>query len=315
MTSPDKSSLGRPPRICVIGSVNMDLVIGTPRFPAPGETIIGGPFAQHPGGKGANQAVAAARLGAEVSMIGAVGQDGHGERLNTLLAADCIDTTRVAKQEGSVTGVALITVDAQGENTIIVTPGANAAVTPHHVDDAEPLIAQADCVVMQLEVPIESVLAGASVAHRVGTRCVLNAAPSQDLPDELLSLLEVLIVNRGEAAALAGMPCDTNVDEMAAALISRGPRMCVITLGADGALAYDGRRLVRQAVFEATPVDTTAAGDAFVGGFAVAVSSGALINDALAWGCAAGALATTCAGAQPSLPTLSAVQELLRAKA
>jgi ribokinase len=291
----------------------MDLVVRAPRIPRPGETIIGGEFHNAAGGKGANQAVAAARLGAQVSMVGRVGADGFAQSLLDGLAADGVDHTFVAQDPEAATGVAFIVVDDVGENSIVVASGANMQLSPADVDAAEAIIAGADVLLLQLETPLDGVARAAEVAQAHGVTVILNPAPACPLPKELLSLIDVLIPNETEAAQLSSLPVGdrAEIDSAAMRLREWGVDTVVLTLGKRGALLVgeEGKELVP--AFEVTPVDTTAAGDAFVGGFAVALAEGRSHTDAVRWGNASGALATTKLGAQPSLPARRAVETLI----
>jgi ribokinase len=300
-------------RVTVVGSLNMDLVARAPRIPQPGETIIGRDFRNVPGGKGANQAVAAARLGAEVSMVGRVGEDGFAEPLLENLAADGVDHTYVTRDGEAATGVALIVVDDAGENSIVVASGANARFSPADVEAAEGAVAKADVVLLQLESPLETVTRAAEVAHAHDVPVILNPAPAQQLPDTLLSLVDVLIPNESETALLSEMPVDDReeAEAAAAALLALGVGTVILTLGERGALLAQAEGATLVPAFSVDAVDTTAAGDAFVGGFAVALAEGRRHLEAVQWGNAAGALATTRMGAQLSLPTREAVEQLL----
>ena len=299
--------------ISVVGSLNMDLIARTPRFPQPGETIIGSDFHTVPGGKGANQAVAAARLGAQVSMVGRVGRDAFASPLLDNLAAAGVDHTFVIQDPEAATGVALIAVDDAGQNSIIVASGANVRLSPADVDGAEAAIAGADALLLQLESPLETVTRAAKVARAHGVSVILNPAPARPLPGALLSLVDVLIPNESETALLAGLPVDdpAEAEAAAAALRELGVGTVILTLGERGALLAweDGAEYFP--AFEVTPVDTTAAGDAFVGGFAVALAEGRSLAEAVQWGNGAGALATTKLGAQPSLPARQDLEALL----
>ena len=299
-------------KVAVVGSINMDLVVRVPRFPSAGETILGGAFQTIPGGKGANQAVAARRLGAEVAMIGRVGGDAFGDVLRHNLAQEGISTDRLAVDDGQATGVALITVEAGGENTIIVVAGANGRVTTADIDAARPLITGADILLMQLEIPLEVVEYAAELAQAGGVTLILNAAPAQPLSPALLARVDYLIVNEVEAGLLAGTPAAYPADA-ARALQALGVQAVVVTLGAEGSLLMgrDGTS-VSAPPFAVRAVDTTAAGDAFAGAFAVALAAGMAPEQALRWGNAAGALTVTRAGAQPSLPTRLEVDEFLK---
>jgi ribokinase len=291
----------------------MDLVARAPRIPRPGETIIGGDFCTVPGGKSANQAVAAARLGARVSMVGRVGRDAFGQPLLDNLFAAGVDHTFVARDPDAATGVALIVVDDAGENSIVVAPGANMRLSPADVDDAESAIAAADALLLQLESPLETVTRAAEVAHAHGVTVILNPAPARPLPDELLALVDVLIPNETETAMLTSLPVGdlAEAGTAAAALRGLGVGTVILTLGERGALLAWEEGTRHFAAFAVTPVDTTAAGDAFVGGFAVALAEGRTLAEAVQWGNAAGALSTTKPGAQPSLPTRQELERLV----
>jgi ribokinase len=291
----------------------MDLVARAPRIPQPGETIIGGDFRTAPGGKGANQAVAAARLGAQVSMVGRVGCDAFAESLLSNLVAAGVDHAFVIQDPEAATGVALIAVDDAGQNSIVVASGANMRLSPADVDSAEAAIAGADALLLQLESPLEAVTRAAEVACAHEVRVILNPAPARSLPAALLSLVDVLIPNESETALLTGLPVGDQAEAQAAAAALRvlGVGTVILTLGERGALLAQKGAAELVPAFEVKPVDTTAAGDAFVGGFAVALAEGKSLAEAVRWGNAAGALATTRLGAQPSLPTRQAVEKLL----
>lgn len=296
-------------RIVIVGSLNMDLVIRAPRHPQPGETLTGSAFLTIPGGKGANQAVAAARLGAAVAMIGKVGQDAFGDALRANLAGAGVEVEHVTRST-EATGVALITVSAAGENTIVLAPGANAAVTPEDATGCANIIRQADALLLQLEVPLPAVQAAAEIAAAHGVPVILNPAPAQPLPSSLLRHVTHLIPNEHEAALLSGGRAH-DPETLARRVQALGPRSVVVTLGAAGALALDGDTITHVPSFPVTVVDSTAAGDAFVAAFGVALSEGRPPAEAARWGCAAGALACTVLGAQPSLPRREAVARLV----
>jgi ribokinase len=291
----------RAPRIAVLGSANMDLVGTAPRLPVPGETVLGHGFTMVPGGKGANQAVAVARAGGGCVAIAAVGDDAFGASLRAGLRGSGVDTTLVRTVPGP-SGVALIVVDSAGENQILVVPGANAALTGLTPGERA-AIAGADALVCQLEVPVGTVVEAALAARAAKVRVVLNAAPARPLPEDLWAATDLLVVNRGEAAALAGQ---ASVDR----LVELVPR-AVLTLGAQGCRYGDreGTRLSVAAPVVST-VDTTAAGDAFVGALTVAWLSGWPIEKALRWACAAGAACARTLGAASSLPTREQIDEL-----
>lgn len=292
----------------------MDLVVRSPRFALAGETILGHSFHTIPGGKGANQAVAARRMGAEVAMIGRVGGDEFGLTLRGNLDAEGIDTTRLQVTEGESSGVALITVDDSGENTIIVVPGANGRLTVEDVEGSHGLIAGANILLMQLEIPLPVVERAARIACDGGARVILNAAPARAVPRSLLSLVDYLVVNESEALLVANAT-GGSPEQAARTLHAAGVRNVVVTLGSEGALLVpsEGERVAVPA-FRVRPVDTTAAGDGFAGAFAVALADGVPAPDALRWSNAAGAIAVTREGAQPSLPTRPEVEDFLRGR-
>ncbi|MFF0276435.1 ribokinase [Streptomyces sp. NPDC094447] len=283
--------------IVVLGSTNMDLVAYVPRAPALGETVTGRSFRTIPGGKGANQAVAAARAGAEVSMIGAVGADDFGPRLRAALEHCSVDTDLLRTAEGA-SGTAHIVVDDEGGNAIVVIPGANGTVTSlDHGDEA--LIGTADALLLQLELPLSVVVEGAATARRLGVRTVLTPAPAQPLPPELLASVDLLVPNEHEAAALTGID---DPREAALALLRDVPEV-VVTLGAAGSLyAVRGADPVAVPAPRVRAVDTTAAGDTFVGALVVALAEGRPAPEALAWAGTAAALSVQREGASTSMP-------------
>lgn len=259
-----------PPRIAVVGSTNIDLVTRVTRLPAPGETIPGLDFAVHHGGKGANQAIAAARLGAEVVMVSRVGDDAFATTALAAFAAAGVDTRHVLRTPGVSTGVAPIFVDAAGENAIVVVPGANARLTPADVDAAAGDLARCDAVLLQFEVPLDTVRHAIDVAHACGVAVVLNPAPAAELDRETLAKVAFLVPNRGELARLTGRPVASDDEVIAAArtLNDLGVATVIVTLGGDGALAVDRSGVTRVAPVRVTARDTTGAGDAFIGAFA-----------------------------------------------
>lgn len=299
--------------ITVVGSLNMDLIVRAPRIPQPGETIIGSGFHVAPGGKGANQAVAAARLGARVSLVGRVGQDSFGADLLDNLKEAGVDHTYVTQDHDAASGVALIEVDDAGQNSIIVASGANMRLSPANVEAAEAVIAGADILLLQLESPLETVARAAQLARAHQVTVILNPAPAQPLPVELLSAVNILVPNESETAILTGLPVgnQSEIEAAGARLRDLGVETLILTLGERGAMLVTAEGSQLFPPFQVTPVDTTAAGDAFVGGLAVALAEGLSLPEAIRWGNAAGALATTQLGAQPSLPTRQTLEDLL----
>ncbi|MGA3800812.1 ribokinase [Pseudomonas fluorescens] len=299
-----------PAKVVVIGSLNMDLVTRAPRLPKGGETLIGQSFTTVSGGKGANQAVAAARLGARVSMIGCVGNDAYGEALRGALLAEQIDCQAVSTVDGS-SGVALIVVDDSSQNTIVIVPGANGALTAEAIDRFDSVIRAADVLICQLEVPDASVGHALKRGRELGKTVILNPAPaSRPLPADWYASIDYLIPNESEASALSGLSVDSLDTAQAAAtrLIALGAGKVIITLGAQGSLFADGQRFEHFPAPVVKAVDTTAAGDTFVGGFAAALAAGQDEVQAIRFGQVAAALSVTRAGAQPSIPALSDVQ-------
>ncbi|MEV8019489.1 ribokinase [Streptomyces sp. NPDC086554] len=290
--------------IAVLGSTNMDLIAYVAKAPQRGETVTGREFRTLPGGKGANQAVAAARAGADnVSMIGAVGADAFGTQLRSTLEHSGVDTDLLRTVDTAATGTAHIVVDDEGGNAIVVIPGANGTLTALAPGD-EGLIASADTLLLQLEIPVEGVLAAAEAARRHGVRTVLTPAPAQPLPPELLAVTDLLVPNEHEAATLTGI---TDPHAAAKALLAQVPEV-VVTLGARGSLyaARDAEPVLVEAP-HVTAVDTTGAGDTFVGTLAVALAEGGSVPEALAWASTAAALSVQRPGASASMPYRSEI--------
>jgi ribokinase len=277
--------------IAVVGSINLDLVVGVERHPAPGETVVGGDCRQLPGGKGANQAVAAARLGSAVAMVGRVGDDAQGAWLRGALAGDRVDVRHVRADRDAPTGMALIAVDTTGENTIVVSPGANARVSPKDVAKAGELVSGADLVLLQHEIPPEAVMAAIEAAR--GT-VVLNPAPAR----KLAGPVDVLVPNRGELEMLTG----GSGDPVTLARSIAGARGVVVTLGAEGAVVVEGEKAERVPAPRVKAVDTTGAGDAFCGALAGALGDGATLAEAARWAVRVAAVSVTRHGAQGGLP-------------
>lgn len=297
--------------IIVVGSLNADLVVRAPRFPQPGETISGEDLNIIPGGKGANQAVAAARQGTSTAMVGRVGNDSFGPELINNLKQNGVDTSHVQTDPESATGTAIIVVDAKGQNSIVLSPGGNGRVTPADVNDIS--FSSYKLLLLQLEIPVEAVLAAAQRAKENGLRVLLNPAPARPLPDELLSLPDFLVPNESELSLLTNLPVNDipSAENAAKTLIERGIQTVIVTLGANGALIVSKESTKHIPSFQVDVVDTTAAGDAFIGGFASALLQNKLLEEAVRYGCACGALAATKFGAQPSLPTKEEVEIFL----
>lgn len=291
--------------IAVVGSLNLDLVVRVPRHPRPGETVLGGDVSRYPGGKGANQAVAAARLGRRVAMVGCVGDDDAGRTLLGVLAADGVDASGVRVSGEAPSGTALITVDDAGENAIVVSPGANARVTVADVRAAAPVLAAASVTLLQLEIPLDAVREAARIA---GGIVILNPAPAAALPAEVLAVVDVLVPNRSELSILAARPVDDHDDLVAAASLLEGPGAVVVTCGAEGAVVVEGGRATWIPAVAVTVVDTTAAGDSFCAALADALVDGADLVAAARWSVRVAAATVTRAGAQASLPTRAEVE-------
>ncbi|MFJ4717052.1 ribokinase [Streptomyces sp. NPDC088785] len=294
--------------LLVVGSANADLVVAVDRRPGAGETVLGSDLVVHPGGKGANQAVAAARLGARTALLARVGDDGHGTLLRTSMESAGVDTSGVLVG-GAPTGVALITVDPSGDNSIVVSPGANGRLTPDDVRAARGLFAAAPVVSTLLEIPLETV---AEVAGSLadGARLVLNPSPPAPLPDEVLAVCDPLIVNEHEAKVILGAEPGPDPEEWARQLLALGPRSVVVTLGAEGALVADADGVQRVASVQVRAVDTTGAGDAFTAALGWRLGTGATLAEAAAYAARVGAAAVTKEGAQASYPTAEEVAAL-----
>ncbi len=294
--------------IVVVGSLNLDTTAHVGRLPRPGETVLGTGHTSDTGGKGANQAVAAARLGRSVAMVGRIGRDDVGARIARFLDAEGVDASHVTVDEATPTGMAFITVDGSGENMIVVSPGANAELSIRHLEECADVIAGASVLLLQLEVPLE-------VVHHAAVLCsgtvILNPAPAADLPMSLLDAVDIIVPNRTELAALSGSGPIGSTEEIAAQLDLLPVEVGIVTLGEDGALvrAAGETTIVPAPVVEA--VDATAAGDAFCAGLADAIAGGAEPVAAARWGVRVGAMAATRRGAQASLPTRAEVEALV----
>ncbi|CCF07481.1 MULTISPECIES: ribokinase [Pantoea] len=301
-------------KLAVLGSINADHILNLAHFPRPGETVIGQKYQIAFGGKGANQAVAAGRAGANIAFIACVGADDIGERICQQLAQDNIDTHPVEAVEGESTGVAMIFVNGEGENNIGIYSGANAALTPQYVERHQQVIAQADALLMQLESPLDSVLAAATLARQHQTRVILNPAPATKLSNDLLALIDIITPNETEAEILTGIAVNNDDDaaRAAAALHEKGIATVLITLGRRGVWLSENGKGQRIAGFEVNAVDTIAAGDTFNGAFITARLEGKAMHDAVRFAHAAAAIAVTRSGAQPSVPWRAEIDDFLQ---
>jgi len=295
----------------------MDLVVTVPRLPRPGETVLGERLGRYPGGKGANQAIAAARLGAQVAMVGRVGADGFGPELVANLTANGVDVSGVEPDNSAATGAALIFVGPEGQNMIAVAPGANGRLDNFDIERAVATLQSGDVLVMQLEIPMDVIMQAAQAARRAGAHVVLNAAPAQRLDAGLLNQVEALVVNEREAELLvvddrvAGVLANEEGPEAAAAALrAMGPRIAIVTLGPVGSVYCDETGVHRVEPFHVKSVDATGAGDSFVGALAVALANGLAAEAAMRFANAAGAAATTLLGAQAALPRLDDLRRL-----
>lgn len=299
------------PRVLVIGSSNTDLVIRTNKLPSPGETVIGGTFFTAAGGKGANQAVAAARAGAQVTFIARTGCDDFGAQALLAFQREGIDTRWIVSDSDLPSGVAFILVDDRGENNIVVASGANAALSPDQIQDRA--YEDAKICLLQLETPLETVVHAASLSTKNKTRVVLNPAPAADLPAEIWPHLFLITPNQTETEHLTGIPPNSpqNIAKAAGKLLEKGAQNAIITLGAQGAFLATPDHALHIPAFKATPIDTTGAGDAFNGALSSALSENYSLETAIRFACAAGALTVGKAGAQPAIPTRDQIDALL----
>ena len=297
--------------ILVVGSINMDLVVRVPHSPKPGETVLGGDFETFPGGKGANQAVAAARMGGNVTMIGRVGNDNFGDTLIQGLLENDVKTTHVIKDSDAPTGIAMIAVAPDGENMIVVAPGANSKVSLEDISNTRELMRQSDLLLLQLECPLEIICAAVDLAKVYQVPVVLNPAPAQPLPKSLLGNVDYLTPNQTELTQLTD---ESDINRAINKIQGWGMENLIITLGPNGARVISGGLDKHLPAHEITAVDTTAAGDSFNGALAVALAEQKPLIEAVRYGMAAGALAATKHGAQPSLPMREAVEDLMRSQ-
>ena len=300
--------------MAVVGSAVVDFIAHVPARPRPGETVLARDLTVAVGGKGCNQAIAAARLGAQVAFVGCVGDDALGEMIRQALARDGVDAGHLLTTSDEGTAIGMPVVDDSGENSIVMAPRANMRLTPDDVDAAAPLIQRADVLLLQGEIPMDASLAAARIAHGASATVILNAAPAGPFPPALLALTDVLVVNEHEAAALAEDPAAATAADwpaLARKLLRLGPRAVIITLGDQGAYLNDGAGEASLAAHAVTAVDPTGAGDAFCGTIAAELARGVPLTDAVRLANAAGALAVTVTGAEPALPHRAAVERLL----
>lgn len=300
----EKESFIHKPKIVVIGSCNTDMVVKASRLPVPGETILGGTFYMNPGGKGANQAIAAARLGAEVTLISKIGYDLFGLQALEIYRSEKINTEFIFTDQKSPSGVALISVDSFGENSIIVAPGASRSLSVEDIDKAKSKLEEADIILMQLEVPIETVEYAASIAKKHGRKVILNPAPASVLSNSFLSSVHTILPNRIEAEMLSGIKVvDAESARRAATAIGeKGIENVVITLGKDGAYVKEKEECAMIPARQVETIDTTGAGDVFCGAFSVYLSENHTLTESVEFANAAAALAVTRIGAQSAIP-------------
>ena len=295
--------------ICVIGSLNMDLVVNVDKMPKPGQTIIGSNFKEVPGGKGANQAVAMARLNGNVSMIGKVGEDGFGQTLINSLKNDKVDTTYIKTTKGA-TGVALITVDNNAQNSIVVSPGANFEVKEEDIDNNIEAIKNSDIVVLQLETPLNTIKYALKKSKELNKYTILNPAPALKLDDEIIKNVDLLTPNETELEIISGVSIEIEEDIQKAAqiMIEKGVKELIVTLGSKGSLYINKEKSIFKKAYKVEAVDTTAAGDSYTAALAVALSKDKNIEEAMDFASKVGALSVLKEGAQSSLPTLEDVE-------
>jgi ribokinase len=293
-------------KILILGSSNTDMVVKSERLPKPGETIIGGDFMINPGGKGANQAVAASRLGGDVIFVCKVGNDDFGERTCAILEKEKIDTSYIIKEKGGISGVALITVDKDGENSIVVASGTNASFSVSDLSDVKDVIKNASILVLQLEIPIGTAIEASKIAKENGVTVMLNPAPapSNGIPKELLDNVDIIIPNETEAEIITGIEVFNSETAVKAAEVMNGMGIStvIITMGSKGAFLKDNKHSILIPSTKVNAIDTTAAGDTFCGALSVAFAESQDIVDAIKFACKASAIAVTRMGAQASIP-------------
>jgi len=303
-------------QIVVVGSLNADFVVRMERFPAPSETLVGHSFQIFPGGKGANQACAVARLGGRVAMVGQVGNDAHGDFLIRELAETGANVKHISRDPVAPSGVAIIMVNGDGQNQIVVVPGSNGTFAEDQLESSRELILSAGVVLLQLEIPLPTVIAAARMARQAGARVILDPAPAQELPPDLLACVDYLTPNETELAALTGTTPQSlnhgNAAEKAHQLRARGAHTVIVKMGAEGALLVGQDKEYYWPAIPVQPVDTTAAGDAFNGAFAYALTCGLADREAGNFATAAAACSVTRGGAQPAMPTRAEVERLMR---
>ncbi len=303
----------RKPKVVVVGSFMMDLVIKAERRPQKGETLIGQQFGMFGGGKGNNQAIAAVRLGGDVTMVGRLGMDSFGDTLMDALVEEGVEIRFIVRDAEVGTGVGSPVIDADGDNSIIIVPRANMRLSAADVDRAASAISDSDVLLLQLEVPIAASQRAAEIAKSSGTKVILNPAPAQDLPDSFLDQVDILTPNQVEAELLCGVEVSDSegAERAARILLDRGVSAVILTLGEGGALLFKDGLTTSIPAYRVNVVDTTAAGDAFCGALATALARGEALEDAVVFANAAGALAVTVLGAAPSMPTAKQITEFL----
>jgi ribokinase len=303
-------------KIAVIGSSNVDMIVKLKRIPAPGETLTGGVFTQVFGGKGANQAIGAARAAGkdiQVSFVTCLGDDDNALRMIESFKKDRLDVNFAVEEKGVATGTALILVDEKGQNSIAVAPGANFSLSPKHIDSATEVISDVEYIILQMEIPVDTTKYIIDKAKKLGRKVILNVAPAITIEDAYLAKTDILIVNESEATLLTGINADTNenIGKAAEILLKKGVDTVIITLGARGSYVNDGTSKKFIEGYKVKAVDSTAAGDTYCGALAVALTEGRTISDAIKFANAAAAISVTRLGAQPSIPNRKEIDEFM----